>query len=94
MDDIGARILNPGVLFTMALAGLAYSRILWSVNLRPTGVLWIVATAPGAIFLITTWAIRALQGTPSLIWPALLIDWIVFSTTAFAVVMVARRRHQ
>ena len=94
MTGLEERILNPAVILTMALAGLGYSRVLWSVNLRPTGVLWIIATAPGAIYLITVWAIRSLQGTPSLIWLYLLIDWLVFSTTAFVVVMVARRRHR
>lgn len=94
MSDLEARILNPGVLLVMVLAGLAYARVLWSVNLRPTGVLWIIATAPGAIYLLTLLAIRAVQGTPSLIWLYLLLDWMVFATTAFAAVVLARRRHR
>ena len=94
MPDIADRFLNPGVILTMALAGLAYGRILWSLNLRPTGVLWVASTAPGAIFMVTTWAIRALQGTPSFVWPALLFDWMVFATVGFLAVVVARRRHR
>jgi len=94
VDDIAGRILNPVILLTMAAAGaIGYARVLWAANLRPTAVLWILATAPGAIFLATVWVIRTLQGTPSLIWPALLVDWLVFSTAAFITVIVARRRH-
>lgn len=94
MTGLEERILNPVVLLTMILAGLAYSRVLWVVNLRPTAVLWVVATAPGAIYIVTIWAIRALQGRPSLIWPYLLFDWMIFATTAFVAVMVARRRRR
>lgn len=91
MSGLEMRILNPAVMVTMVLAGLAYSRLLWSINLRPVGVLWITATAPGAIYLITFWAIRSLQGTPSLIWPYLLVEWMIFSTTAVLAVLGARR---
>lgn len=92
MTDLEVRVLNPVVILTMVLAGLAYARVLWAVNLRPTGVLFVVATAPGAIYIITIWAIRAVQNTPSLIWPYLLVDWFIFATTAFIAVVVARRR--
>jgi len=90
VDDIGVRILNPGVVFTMVLAGLAYGRLLWAVNLRPNASLWILSTGPGAIYLLTVWMVRAVQGTPSLIWPALLLDWLVFATTGFLSVLVMR----
>lgn len=93
MTGLEERVLNPAVLLTMVLSGLAYSRLLWSLRLRPTGVLFVTATAPGAIYLFTVYAIRALQGTPSLIWLYLLIDWFVFSCTAVAAVLVARKRH-
>lgn len=93
-DDIAGRLINPGVMLTMVLAGLAYSRLLWSLNLRPTGVLVVTAVAPGAIYLLTIWAIRAVQGTASLVWPTLLLDWLVFSMTAVIAVLVARRRHR
>lgn len=93
MDDIAGRILNPVVVATVALAGLAYGRVLWSLNLRPTAVLVVTAVAPGVIFLLTMWAIRALQGTPSLIWPALVADYLVYSMTGVLAVLVARRRH-
>ena len=93
MTDLEARVLNPVVILTVALAGLAYARLLWSLRLRPTGVLWITATAPGAIYLVTLGAIRAVQSSPSLFWLYLFLDWMVFSTTAFCAVMIARRRH-
>ena len=43
MTDLEARILNPGVILVMILAGLAYARVLWRVNLRPTSVLLFTA---------------------------------------------------
>jgi len=92
MDDIGGRILNPVVMGTLALAGLAYGRVLWSLNLRPTTILVVTAIAPGAIFLLTMWLIRAAQGTPSIIWPALLIDFTVYATSGVLAVLIARRR--
>jgi len=92
MDDIGGRILNPVVLATLVVAGLAYGRVLWSLNLRPTTTLVVTAIAPGAIFLVTIWLIRSAQGTPSLIWPALLADYLVYSTSGVLAVLVARRR--
>lgn len=93
MTGLEERILNPVVLLTMVFSGLAYSRLLWSLRLRPVGVLWVTATAPGAIYLMTVWAIRAIQGTPSLIWAYLLLDWMIFSGTAVLAVLLARRRH-
>ena len=92
MDDIGGRILNPVVLGTLALAGIAYGRVLWTLNLRPTVILVVTAVAPGAIFLLTVWAIRALQGTPSLIWPALLVDFLIYANVGVLAVLLARRR--
>ena len=94
MTDLEGRILNPVVMLTMLAAGVGYARILWSINLRPTGVLWVTAVAPGAIFLVTFWMIRAMQGRPSLIWPYLLIEWLIFSGTAVLLVLYARRRHR
>ena len=94
MDDIAGRILNPAVVLTMALSGLAYGRLLWSLNLRPTATLLVVGIIPGVIYLVTAWAIRAVQGTPSLIWPALIVDWLVFSGTSVGAVLLARRRHR
>lgn len=93
MTDIEGRILNPVIILTMILAGLAYARVLWAVNLRPNGVLWIISTAPGAIYLITIGAIRTAQtGQFSLFYFLLLVDWMIFATTAFLAVIVARRR--
>ena len=94
MTDLDGRLLNFVVLTTLVLAGVGYSRLLWSLNLRPTAILVTAAILPGAIFLTTIWAIRAAQGTPSLIWPILLIDYFVFSGTAVVTVLIARRRHR
>ena len=94
MDDIGGRILNPVVMGTLVIAGLAYGRVLWSLNLRPTTTLVVTAIAPGAIFLVTIWLIRYAQGIPSFIWPALLADYLVYATSGVLAVLIARRRQQ
>jgi len=93
VDDIGGRLFNPVVLATIVIAGLGYGRVLWSLSLRPTTTLVVAAIAPGAIFLVTIWLIRAAQGTPSLIWPGLLADYLVYATSGLLAVVVARRRH-
>ena len=93
MTGIEERILNPGVLLTMALAGLGYARVLWSLNLRPTGALVITALAPGAVFLVTLWSIRAIQGSPSPFYVYLVVDWLIFAGSALAASLTARRRH-
>jgi hypothetical protein len=94
MTDVLDRLLNPAVLFTMIAAGLAYSRLLWVLNLRPTATLVIVAVAPGAIYLTTVWAIRALQGVVSTVYIVLLIDWFIFANTGALAVLLARRRQR
>ena len=95
MTDIEGRILNPVIVLTMVLSGLAYARVLWAVYLHPTSVLWIISTAPGAIYLITIGAIRSAQtGELSTFYFLLLLDWMIFATTAFLAVMVARRRKE
>lgn len=93
MDDVVGRTLNPAVLFTMVAAGLAYSRLLWAINLRPTATLFVVGVVPGAIYLLTIWTIRAFQGTASLIYITLLVDWLVFAGVAVVAVLICRRRH-
>lgn len=93
-DDVLARLANPAVLLTMVAAGLAYSRLLWALNLRPTATLAVAGIAPGATFLVTVWTIRALQGTPSTVYVVMLVDWLIFATVGVATVLVARRRHQ
>lgn len=92
MDEIVLRLANPGILAILAVAGIAYSRILWVLNLQPVARLWAVAFLPGGIFLAVLWAIRAAQGSASAVWPLLLADWLIFATAAFVTVMLARRR--
>jgi hypothetical protein len=86
-------ILNPGVLFVLFVSGLAYGRLLWALNLRPAATLLTIGLSPGVIYLVTIWAMRAAQGTPSLVWCALLVDWLVFAGTAVGAVLLARRAH-
>lgn len=91
MDDVGGRLLNPTVLLTMLLAGIAYGWLLWSLHIRPHLNLWVTAVAPGFVFLATVWAIRAAQGVSSLTYIALIVDWLIFSIVGALTVLVARR---
>lgn len=93
MNDIAERVFNPGVLFTMVVAGLAYGRLLWSFKLYPNATLAVIGIAPGAIFMLTVWAIRAAQGTASTVYILLFVDWLIFACTGVLAVLVARRRH-
>jgi hypothetical protein len=88
--DLGERLLNPTVLLTMVIAGIAYGWLLWAFRVRPTFTLWATALFPGAIFLIVLGSVRFAQGTPSLVWPALLVDWLVFASSGFLVVLIGR----
>lgn len=94
VDDVLARLLNPGVLLTVMAAGLAYSRLLWTLNLRPTATLLIVGVAPGAIYILTIWTIRGLQGTLSAVYIVLFVNWLLFAGTGVAAVLGARRRQR
>lgn len=91
MDNIGERLLNPTVLLTMVLAGIAYAWLLWALHIRPRINLWATAVVPGVVFLATIWAIRAAQGVAALTYIALLVDWLIFSVTGVLTVLVARR---
>lgn len=93
MTDPLGRVFSVEIALVMVAAGLAYSRLLWSLNLRPSMTLVVVGIAPGAIYLATVWAIRAIQGTPSLIYVGLLLDWLIFASTGVAAVLIARRHH-
>jgi hypothetical protein len=90
--DVFGRLLNPGVVVTVALSGLAYGVWLWSLNLRPTITLYFTAVWPGVLFLLTIWAIRGLQGTLSVTYLAIFINWLIFSHCGVASVLVKRRR--
>ena len=91
MDNIVERLLNPGVIVSMGLSGIAYGWLLWSLNIRPSLNLWVTALAPGAVFLFVVWSIRAMQGVASATYVALLTDWFIFSTTSAITVCLARR---
>jgi hypothetical protein len=91
VDNIAERLLNPGVLVSMIGAGIAYGWFLWSLNIRPNVNLWLSAIAPGAMFLLVVWSIRAMQGVASGTYIALLVDWLIFSVAG--VVTVCSGRH-
>jgi fatty acid desaturase len=92
-DDVIARLLNGPVLLTMIVSGIAYGLFLWSLDLRPAFRLFAAAVFPGAIFLAVIWAIRGFQGTLSLIYVLLIVDWLIFSNVSFLFVMIRRRWH-
>lgn len=91
MDDVLGRLLNPAVILTVMAAGLAYSRLLWTLNLRPTATLVIVGVGPGAIYLLTIWTIRGLQGTLSAVYVVLFVNWLIFAGVGVVAVLAARR---
>jgi len=86
-DDAVARLLNPAVILTIVAAGMAYGGFLWVLHIRPTVRLYAAAVFPGAIFLGTVWAIRGLQGTLSLVYVLLLIDFLIYANTGFVTVV-------
>jgi hypothetical protein len=92
VDNIVERLLNPGVVVSMVVAGIVYGlTFLWSLNIRPNLNLWLTAVAPGVIFLLMIWSIRAMQGVASGTYIALLADWLIFSGAAVVSVLVVRR---
>ena len=90
VDDVAHRLLNPVVLGTMLVAGVAYGWLLWSLNIRPHFRLWAAATFPGLIFLAVVWSIRASQGVSSLTYIALGVDWLLFANAGYLAVLVHR----
>jgi hypothetical protein len=95
VDDLGImvdRLLNPGVIITLVVSGLAYGMILWALSIRPNLSLWAIATWPGALFLVLIGLVRFGEGSTSVLYPVLLVAWLIFSNTAFLFVLVRRRR--
>lgn len=90
MDVLG-RLLNPGVLATMVAAGAAYGVFLWALDLRPNGRLWAAAVVPGVIFLLVIFSIRGFQGTTSIVYLALTLDWLIFANVGVLAVLGWRR---
>jgi hypothetical protein len=93
VDDLGImveRLLNPGVIITLVVSGLAYGVILWALHIRPNVALWAMATWPGALFIILIGLVRFGEGSTSVLYPVLLIAWLVFSNTAFVFVLARR----
>mgnify|MGYP000034903459 CR=1 FL=1 len=91
MDNVSERLLNPTVILTMLLTGVAYGWFLWALHIRPRINLWATAVFPGVMFLATIWAIRAAQGVAALTYVALMVDWLIFSVTGVLTVLAARR---
>jgi hypothetical protein len=92
--EVVARLLNPVVLVTVALAGIAYGWWLWSLHIRPNATLYGIAVFPGVIFLVTIWAIRGLQGTFSPTYIAIMVNWLIFSNSGVLTVLAGRRWRQ
>lgn len=90
-EDIVARLFNPTVIVTMVAAGIAYGWLLWTLDIRPTVRLYAAAVFPGAIFLSTVWAIRGLQGTLSIVYLLLLVDFLIYAHVGVASVLAGRR---
>ena len=93
-EDVMARLLNPGVVLTMIGAGIAYGMFLWALHIRPNLNLWLTAVVPGATFLAVIWSIRGLQGTFSLTYFALMVDWLIFAGSGVLTVLVWRWRRR
>ena len=91
MDDILGRTLNPGVILTMILTGIAYGHFLWALELRPVARLYAAAVIPGAIFVLTILDHPLAPGNHVARLRALFIDWLIFAHSGFAAVLVARR---
>lgn len=89
--DVINRVLSPTVLFTVLATGVAYGALLWSLDLRPLARLVTGAMLPGGMFLAIIWAIRGLQGTLSILYLLLIVDWLVFSAVGVVTVLAARR---
>jgi hypothetical protein len=94
VDDVLGRLLNPVVLATMVIAGVAYGWwILWALQLRPNARLLAAAVSPGVVFLAVVWSVRSFQGVVATTYIALIVDWLIFSSVGVLTV-IARRRWQ
>ena len=94
VDDVLGRLLNPVVLGTMVVAGMAYGWwVLWALQLRPNARLLAAAVAPGVVFLAVVWSVRSFQGVVAATYIALMVDWLIFANAA-ALTVIARRRWQ
>jgi hypothetical protein len=95
VDDFGLmveRLLNPGVVVTLVLSGVAYGWFLWSVHLRPNATLWGMAVLPGATFIVVIGVVRTVvQNSTSVLYPVLLVAWLIFAHSGFLAVLGARR---
>ena len=91
MIDFADRVLNPGVLVVMVLAGAGYGwTFLWAVDIRDCVRLYLVAVVPGIAFFAALYAIRVFQGTSGNLYPLLAVDWMVFANIAFLTVLGRR----
>jgi hypothetical protein len=96
VDDLGlmaGRLLNPAVIVTLVAAGISYGWVLWELDLRLAFRLWAAATFPGILFLIVIGVIRLAQGSTSVLYPVLAVDWLIFAQAGVLTVLLRRRWH-
>ena len=91
MTDVMERLLNPGVLAGMVVAGAFYGGLfLWALDIRDSVRLYAVAVIPGLAFLGLIFGIRLWQGVNTTVYTAMSVDWLVFANVAFVSVLVRR----
>lgn len=92
MPDVADRVLNPAIILTMMLSGVAYGWwFLWAINIRDGVRLWAAAVMPGVVFFLIITAVRYAQGTAASLYLLVLVDWLAFSNVA-CLTAFARRR--
>jgi hypothetical protein len=92
LDYYVRAVLSPHFVGTMIVAGLGYGYFLWALNVRDSVRLYGMAVVPGLAFLSFVFLSRlAGQGNAIALYPLLMVDWLIFSNTAFVSVVI--RRH-
>lgn len=93
-EDILSRVFNPAIILTMVAAGIAYGGFLWALDIRPMLRLYAAAVFPGVIFIATILAVRGLQGTLSLLYLLLIVNYLIFANVGVITVAGWRRWHR
>jgi hypothetical protein len=98
VDDLGlqlARLANPSVLVTIIVAGFAYGWLfLGAFSATRFGRLWMLTAGPGVIFIAVVWTIRWVNGAESVIYPVLLLDWVIFGSAGAISAWLRHRRQK